>query len=104
MADDACVICKRTEDDHGDVRHTYTPPGTRVDVSQFAPKRPEDDVAQVIQGAGEPSAYSVVQTPFDPVLRLALINKGIITPEDLDQAAKMIQVTTQQVLGGDSGG
>lgn len=50
----------------------------------------------------ERAASSGVETrrasfPFDPVLRLALIDKGILTPEDLTAAeAKII------TLGGDT--
>lgn len=36
----------------------------------------------------------------DPVLRQALINKGVLTPEDLRAAEEMIRVVTAQVLGG----
>lgn len=36
----------------------------------------------------------------DPVLRQALINKGVLTPEDFRAAEEMIRVVTAQVLGG----
>lgn len=45
------------------------------------------------------TARAAPSLPFDPVLRLALIDKGVITPEDLTTAEKKI-VT----LGGGSGG
>jgi hypothetical protein len=34
--------------------------------------------------------------PIDPVLRVALINKGVITPEDLRNAEEVIRATTAQ--------
>jgi len=39
---------------------------------------------------------SEVRWPFDPVLRQALINKGVITPEDLTAAENQIRAVTDQ--------
>jgi hypothetical protein len=36
--------------------------------------------------------------PFDPVLRLALIRKGVITPDDLKDAEHEISVTTMNFM------
>lgn len=36
--------------------------------------------------------------PFDPVLRMALIRKGVITPDDLREAELAIQATTGQMV------
>jgi hypothetical protein len=49
-----------------------------------------------------------VPGPFDPVLRMALIDKGIITPDDLRTAEEKIHATTiavtrQFTLGGNGG-
>lgn len=41
--------------------------------------------------------------PFDPVLRTALINKGIITPDDLSAAERQIRAVSGMVLGGQHG-
>ncbi len=97
-----CVVCGRTENDHtsNDVRHVFTPEGVRVDTSQFGPKRSEragrgDDTRR-----HNPITYGASQdVPFDPVLRQALVNKGIITFEDLDEASKQIQMFTQAITG-----
>lgn len=43
-----------------------------------------------------------VQWPFDPVLRQALIDKGILTPEDLRNAEEKIIVITGQYRRGSS--
>lgn len=43
--------------------------------------------------------------PFDPVLRQALINKGVLTPQDLTDAEAQIRaVTAQWEAGNDTGG
>lgn len=41
--------------------------------------------------------------PFDPVLRQALIDKGILTPEDLTAAEAKIRAVTAQLMGGTDG-
>lgn len=41
--------------------------------------------------------------PMDPVLRQALIDKGVLTPQDLRDAEEKIQVTTAQFMGGQGG-
>lgn len=38
------------------------------------------------------------EMPFDPVLRLALIKKGLITPEDLMTAQKEIKVVSSAFI------
>lgn len=41
---------------------------------------------------------TTMRYPFDPVLRLALINKGVITSDDLRNAELTIQATTGQMV------
>jgi len=41
-----------------------------------------------------------VTMPFDPVLRQALITKGILTPQDLRDAEEQIRAVTAQLMGG----
>ena len=38
--------------------------------------------------------------PFDPVLRQALIDKGVLTVEDIQEAEAKIRTITQAVMGG----
>lgn len=45
---------------------------------------------------GQPVEVAEVRWPFDPVLRQALINKGVITPEDLTAAEAQIRAVTSQ--------
>ncbi len=95
-----CIICQRTEDEHGDdTRHTFTPEGVRVDTAQFGPKRtdrrgPSDERGRRIQ-----MTHNASETLFDPVLRQALIDKGILTPQDIEDAARKVQLITQAVTG-----
>ena len=65
------------------MRHPFTPEGQQVGTDWLKQKQPEEaaPVAQQIPMA---------QFPFDPVLRLALINKGILTSEDLTNAERQI--------------
>ncbi len=95
-----CIICQRTEDEHGDdTRHTFTPEGVRVDTSQFGPQRTERRGPSDERGRRISMTHNASQTPFDPVLRQALIDKGILTPEDLQAAADKVQLITQAVVG-----
>jgi hypothetical protein len=57
------------------------------------------DAAAPWKGPSEPRsddkpAVSVVRGPHDPVLRQALIDKGVLTPDDLRNAEAKIAVVT----------
>jgi hypothetical protein len=95
-----CEICKKPEIEHSGVRHLFTPPGMPVDTSQFARKRPNQVMQANTPGVMPEMRMTTLSVPFDPVLRQALINKGIITPDDLMEAERMIAVLTAQVTGG----
>ena len=98
-----CQICQLPDGAaHGMKQHKFTPLGVPIDTRQFDRKRgrtprPSDDTSRRI-----PSAHGAAQTPqsagmFDPVLRMALIDAGIITVEQLQEAEKKISVFTQQI-------
>lgn len=102
-----CTICNGPHNPAA--HHTLTPLGTRVDTSQFGPKRSRGDAEGRDRGARHWNAQGAAQRPqsglpFDPVLRKALIDKGIITVEDLDRASHEIQAFTQAVTGGYNAG
>jgi hypothetical protein len=102
-----CEICGDPEEGHA-YRHKFTPPGEQIDTRQFDRKRNKTPAAgespsrrvPTSQGTAERGGMRPVTSPFDPVLRMALIDAGIITVEQLDEAAKKIAVFTDQVTGG----
>ena len=89
-----CKTCGRDRQWHEDnaTRHPYNdgsiPPsetfGKRLADGTRVPATPAD--VQAVEA----------RWPFDPVLRQALINKGVITPEDLTNAEAQIRAVTDQ--------
>lgn len=102
-----CQICQLPEYEHSGKHHAFSPPGTPVDTAQFARRRPgladPGDVRAVTyetpRGDAGASRGAVMTGPFDPVLRQALVDKGIITPEDLQAAAAKIAAMTATIGG-----
>jgi len=98
MTDDivTCITCNNS--------------GSRSDVATWHPFRHhlktenDQDVPNIFKKQGPSSSghngaeaqVSVVQSsmPFDPVLRQALLNKGVLTPQDLRDAEAMIAAVT----------
>lgn len=76
-----CASCKRVHGVDGYFpQHPYRRPGDPV--GSFKPdKEPE------VRGRG-------MVGPFDPVLRQALIDKGVLTPDDLRAAEEKIAAVT----------
>lgn len=105
MDDELCTICSLPNGDaHKGRRHMFVAPGTRVDTSQFAAKRPKGDAMSDDKGEQGENTYSVSGMLFDPVLRQALVDKGVITPQDLTEAQMKIAAITQNVMGGGPNG
>lgn len=97
-----CAVCGVTQDEHAGRQHAFTPEGVPVDTAQFGPKRSDrarqgDDATRRVS-----TSYGASQAPFDPVLRQALIDKGILTAQDLQEASDKIRLVTEAVVG--SGG
>lgn len=83
-----CTVCQRPENDHP-FRHPFTTAEQQnANTDWLGPKDPAKQ-----QSNAAPSF------PFDPVLRQALITKGVLTPEDLTAADKMIRAVSG-ILGG----
>lgn len=79
-----CVVCGSGDDDHDEKRHPFTPPGTEMP-NFFGRNRGLDRR----QPAG-----------FDAVLRTALIDAGILTPDQLIAAAEKVAL----IMGSQQGG
>lgn len=87
---DVCVMCNNTRLWHknNSVRHPFSMVNGELHPPPPGPK--------IVEGPG----IVKMSTPFDPVLRMVLINKGIITTDDLDAAEKIIKHLTDGVNGG----
>lgn len=81
-ANPRCKICSMSQREHstaereGTTRHKFSETGDLVPVDP-----PEK--------SKKPSGVGP-KTPSDPILRYVLVNKGIITVEELDEAEKML--------------
>lgn len=90
MATDTCTTCGKPTDPHP-YRHPITTMSGNNDTSwlvkkpEKASERPADVPAQIL--------------PFDPVLRQALINKGVLTPEDIARAKAQIDAINGGLYG-----
>lgn len=78
-----CRTCGQPEEPHN-YRHPFVAEDDPFAEDGLGKKK--KDREEQVQRAG---------LPLDPVLRVALINKGVITPEDLDQAYKQVKVTSE---------
>lgn len=80
--EEKCTLCDTVEAEHGDRVHPFTPPG----------RDPGSGVNNEGKKKEAPKAELVVapQTGGDPVLRLALINKGVIDLADIIAAEQQI--------------
>ncbi len=72
--------------------HPFNPLGTLSAKDALPKATPEPQQAS----AGQTVALS--PWPFDPVLRQALINKGVLTPEDLRDAELQIRMVSGEVI------
>lgn len=96
-----CKFCKRPESGHTPkMGHAYTPLDSKETLQESA-KRHVQELADAsssnkvrLTPAGKeeskPVQIRVQQTPFDPALRLALIDAGIITQDQLTAAMEKL--------------
>lgn len=79
---DECQLCHRPKDDHGPgkIRHKFVGLNDSMSLQ-------EDDRPHVTGDAQHPASQGPVRSLLggDPILRLALIRKGLITSEELDK-------------------
>lgn len=107
--DDRCTTCTNTFQWHqeNETRHPFNPGGS-VPVSATFGRRRADGTnepgkgrhggAETV-GAAVPGPY-----PFDPVLRQALIDKGVLTADDLRAAERKIAEMSTIIFGVTSDG
>jgi hypothetical protein len=95
MSEAPCKTCGNTigwHSEHPQVRHVFND-GSVPFKTTFGARTPRDD-RKTAQQASEATARPA--WPFDPVLRQALIDKGVLTPEDLISAEQKILTITGQ--------
>jgi hypothetical protein len=88
-----CDTCGNNEAWHTETnpRHTFND-GSLSTLDTFGKKDgPRAPIAPV-------EAVIEAQWPWDPVLRQALIDKGLLTPRDLSEAERKIRAVTGQFL------
>lgn len=73
-----CKLCGRTRDEHGGLAHAFQTVYDRLEKAE-SPRQIESDQLTIIPG--------------DPVLRFILIQKGLITPEELTETEKVLRAT-----------
>lgn len=78
-----CSVCGDPENEHFRI-HPYTPAGAKLPPDFFKHGQKEKDG---------------VKLPFDPVLRQALLDKGIIAPEDLRAASDKVHAIMSGGVG-----
>lgn len=96
-----CMTCSQTWLWHqnNEVRHAFND-GTLGAAATFGKKLP--DGGRTPPTGAQPVTVETVRWPFDPVLRQALITKGVITAQDLTDAEANIRAVTDQFNGGTS--
>jgi hypothetical protein len=98
MSDDPkCKTCDQTLSWHKDnadvVRHDFNP-GSLPTSATFGTRRGDGPRQPVL--AAQRGSQAPLPWPHDPVLRQALVDKGVITPDDLRNAEAKIMVVTGQ--------
>jgi hypothetical protein len=102
-----CVTCGNSYDFHvthqARLHHPYND-GSGTTKSAFRGRNHPQRGKAAQDGAERAGdAPTAVPWPFDPVLRQALIDKGLLTPDDLRTAEEKIRAVSAQLLGGSNG-
>lgn len=97
---EVCNACGKPSNDHEGMRHPYSPKGAST--GWLKPPKNMPPAPIDVGGTRVPESKMISSPPpFDPVLRQALIAKGVVTPEELADADKLIRSLG---LGGALGG
>lgn len=89
---DVCTVCHRPAEGHN-ARHPFIGPKDSLNAGTTGWLKPKDPDPVVLSPTGNTSS-PVIQTsslPFDPVLRTALLKKGVLTMADLEEADAFIR-------------
>lgn len=104
-AHDVCRTCQQNRGWHlaNNPRHPFN--DGSVSVSQTFGKKLGDGSRAAPTPTGDDAVVTVSAAPwpFDPVLRQALITKGVLTPDDLTQAERTIRAVTATYAATDGG-
>lgn len=95
-----CQTCNKPHDENWQPRHPFND-GSLPFSATFGKRRADGSRGPVpdAQGGSEGAVGPVTQPlaapwPFDPVLRQALIDKGVLTPDDLRNAEATIRAVS----------
>lgn len=96
---DTCTMCSRSKREHGvaeregAVHHQFAGPGGTLQHTK----------GDIPRKNAPPAAQPVSGPPFDPVLRTILLDKGVITLDDIEKAERTLRGTGVIRNHGDSG-
>lgn len=98
-----CLTCGNSEEWHEhnpQTVHRFNDGSASTSATFGTPRNRNDrrDSRVPQRPAGIPEMAPVRHWPHDPVLRLALIDAGVITPDHLRRAEEKIQSITQEVM------
>lgn len=91
ITDDLCLVCHKPRSNHNFL-HRFAELGGP---NSLIIRTDENDESMNDRSQGDPVAQGRVRMPTtgDPVLRMALIRKGVITPKDLDDVEEELKAT-----------
>jgi hypothetical protein len=102
--DDVCTTCQKTYGWHVEnrPRHAFNPGGSVPVSATFGRRRADgtNEPSRGRHGDAEGAGAAVLGPyPFDPVLRQALVDKGVITGDDLREAERKIADMSTIIFG-----
>lgn len=89
MAVDVCRVCQKSRDEHGSMRHIFVSTDDRA--QGLRPK--QSSAGDASNSASESQGSISGALRGDPVLRLLLIRKGVITPDELTAIENELKAT-----------
>lgn len=87
--DPICGVCQQPKSKHEGMRHIFVDPDDRVQALRPS-KSSADDASK---GADQSQGSISGALKGDPVLRLLLIQKGVITPDELTAIEQQLRAT-----------